>query len=254
MKYAYWDRFCDVFNGCWRVGAPCNNCWAVGNVWRFSQNPNETLFARYTGLVERCMDGEGTYLEWTGKTSVDFEPLEKLARVRKPQVVAFSWRGDWQHEKFSDKQIGEACWYMRESCDHHTFLTLTKRPERLKDNFSCYPTPNIWLGVSAWDQVSHDNACKYLAPLKKMGWHTWISLEPMIEFVDVFKNKFRPDWIVVGAETGKGARRIDSSFVMDVWDSCEKLNIPCFVKQFSEPANIGEYYRQLPPALAVKGE
>src|SRR3989304_1482454 len=98
----YWDCFCDVFNGCEKVSDACLNCWAVKNVWRFAQNPNRKLRARYGELVEKCMDDEGVYYDWTGDTCVDFEPLARLELVRKPRVVAFSWRGDWMYR--ADKE------------------------------------------------------------------------------------------------------------------------------------------------------
>jgi protein gp37 len=44
---------------------------------------------------------------------------------------------------------------------------------------------HIWLGASAWDQPSADEACKYLKDLGRMGWNTWLSLEPLLGPVDL---------------------------------------------------------------------
>jgi protein gp37 len=236
-------------------------------VWRFGCNPNEKLKNRYNELVSRTnVDGFICEYDWTGRTTVDFEPLERLVKVRKLQVVAFSWRGDWMYKPEKD-DIDYALDIM-ESSPQHVFLTLTKRPEKIEPVFydidvehGCRELgggdycPNIWLGVSAWDQVSYENACRYLAPLKKGGWHTWISLEPLLAPVNISAVDFKPDWIVVGAETGKGARHIDSIEILQVWNDCRKLKIPCFVKKIGNTnIAIREGYRQFPREIAEIAE
>lgn len=237
----YWHQFCDVFNGCEKVSPACQNCWAIPNCWRMAASPNAKLKARYGGLVDKHMGPWGIEYDWTGKHTVDWSPLERLYEKKKPQVVAFSWRGDWMCDWTDTKDIDTALDLMG-SLKRHTFLTLTKRPQNIegklygitKDN-GCRELGggdfyrNIWIGVSAWDQPSFDTARECLAPLP---FKTFVSLEPMLGPVRVTMRDKQPDWIICGGESGLGARSLDAQWVRDLEADCYSENIPFFFKQW----------------------
>ena len=234
----YWDCQCPVFNGCERHGPACDRCWAIGFAWRFGWNRSEKLQRRFGPLVEYNDSGEvEREYDWTGATTFDRSPLLKLARVKAGKVVAFSWYGDWMHKQSIENiriVLDEI-----QIIEQHDFLTLTKRPENLLNSLrGWYPIKHLWLGVTAWDQESYNNACKYLSELP--GWHTWISLEPMLSPVDITQSDFRPDFLVVGAETGRGAREIDPAKILTVHRQCRTWDVPCWVKHI--PDNNGYKY------------
>mgnify|MGYP001607413503 CR=1 FL=1 len=108
-----------------------------------------------------------------------------------------------------------------------------------------YPLPNVILGVSAWDQASADEACGWL--LKTPAACQLLCLEPMIEPVDLehiqvlrdsvpdgFRNRLGQDanfWVVVGGESGPGARPCNVEWIRSVVRQCKQAGVPCYVKQ-----------------------
>lgn len=111
----------------------------------------------------------------------------------------------------------------------HTFQVLTKRAERLekiapKLNW----TPNIWLGVT----VESNEQKKRIPYLINTPAHIkYLSIEPMItEIKDLSLDNI--NWVIVGGESGPGARPIQESWVTSIRDNCIENEIPFFFKQW----------------------
>jgi protein gp37 len=111
----------------------------------------------------------------------------------------------------------------------HTFQVLTKRPKRLqKIAHKLKWTDNIWMGVTveANDYVSRVDYLRECDARIK-----FLSLEPLIDSVDKLDYS-GIDWVIVGGESGYGARVIKKEWVLEIKDKCEKLDIPFFFKQW----------------------
>jgi len=105
-----------------------------------------------------------------------------------------------------------------------------------------WPLPNVHLGVSAGHQAAYD---KFVPVLQECPAAVrWVSVEPMTEEIDLRFNRLQirkkkgvivplrgPDWIVVGGESGNGARACEIDWIRSIVQQCERASTPCFVKQ-----------------------
>jgi protein gp37 len=157
-------------------------------------------------------------------------------------------------------------------CKWHTFLVLTKRPERIYPVLYGAPgwylgggdyLPNVWLGTSVESQ-DYVRRLDYLRPLAEGGWHTFVSCEPCLSAIDLRKYMYHNQqwqddegdwhdvdvpgmlhWVIVGAETGPGARPMDPEWARSIASQCKAAGVPLFVKALSGHAPI-------PPDLQVR--
>jgi protein gp37 len=116
---------------------------------------------------------------------------------------------------------------------------------------AAWPLPNVWLGVSVEDQKRAEERIPYL--LDTPAAVRWVSAEPLLERVELFafldsdlRNRSlaalgsRPmpgiDWVVVGGESGNGARLFDPNWAYAMIDACRSARTPIFVKQMGANA------------------
>lgn len=112
------------------------------------------------------------------------------------------------------------------------------------------PLPNVWLGVSVDDQKTADERIPIL--LQTPAAVQWVSVEPLLGPVDLslylsyigqVLSYGGLDWVVVGGESGLGARPCDVAWIRSIVGQCSAAGVPCFVKQLgSRPI-----YRGRPP-------
>jgi len=119
---------------------------------------------------------------------------------------------------------------MNESSSH-TFQILTKRIERVK-----YLSPyirwseNIWLGVS----VEHNDFVSRIDELRDTSAkNKFISFEPLLGEI-ANANLEGIDWVLVGGETGRRARKMEKEWVLSIKKKCRSANIPFFFKQWGK--------------------
>lgn len=125
---------------------------------------------------------------------------------------------------------------------------LTKRPEKMHDivsriwwedgqallwgeTITASPLPNVWLGTSIENQKALDSRFHSLRELRWKGWTTFYSVEPLLEKVNLDLQNYGVDWVIVGGESGKGARPCNYEWVLDIVEQCQKTGTPVFVKQ-----------------------
>ena len=114
-------------------------------------------------------------------------------------------------------------------CPQHQFQVLTKRAERLAQlSPALHWTPNIWMGVSVEDErVKHriDYLQQCQAKIK------FLSLEPLIGPLPNL-NLGNIHWVIVGGESGNGARPMQVEWVTSIREQCTTQNVPFFFKQW----------------------
>jgi protein gp37 len=111
----------------------------------------------------------------------------------------------------------------------HQFQVLTKRAERIEElSPKLVWAPNIWMGVS----IENEKYAYRIAHLRKTGAHVkFLSIEPLIG--PVGKLYLRGiDWVIVGGESGPGARPMEPEWVTDIRDQCLKAGVAFFFKQW----------------------
>ena len=131
--------------------------------------------------------------------------------------------------------------YVRQVCEvmrkayWHTFQVLTKRAERMKELLigplaEYAGLENVWWGVSVEDKKYGLPRIDHLRAIKtaKMP---WLSVEPLLEDLGEFSLE-GIGWVVVGGESGHGARPMDVEWVRHIKRQCEEQHIPFFFKQW----------------------
>lgn len=161
--------------GCTPAGEGCLNCWA-----RSLHNRRHQAYLRGAKLPEQ-------YAYPFEQVQLLPDRLTQPSKWRKPRMIFVCSCSDLFHKQVPDgfilrvyEQILRAPW--------HTFVILTKRPERTQEWLQYYgaigkPLPNLWLGVSCSTQAEVDRMVPIL--LDTPAALRFVSLEPLIEAVDV---------------------------------------------------------------------
>ena len=203
------------------------------------KNPNEKIAERYGG--GECTTGG----KWNGEIRLATERvLTEPLRVKKPQVWAV-WN-DLFHKDVPHGFIVSVFSYI-EAAPWHTFLVLTKRPDRMLYHFrgglsKKFPVlPNLWLGTTIEGPEAlwrRDALVDVPAALR------FISFEPLL--ADVGKVDFTGiGWVIVGGESGPGARPMHPDWARSLREQCLTAQVPFFFKQWGEWAEDGFHFAHL---------
>lgn len=225
-KIQWTDATWNPVTGCSKISAGCANCYA------------EPLAKRLQGM------GQAKY---TDVFAVRWHPKELLRTWgKKPKRIFVCSMGDLFHDDVPDEFIAEIL-YKIDQNPQHTFQVLTKRPDRAKKIEIDYGFPsNMWLGVTV---ENADN----LHRLETLRWTPcalrFVSIEPLLGPLP--KMEWLPDWVIVGGESGPGARPMQPDWARGIRDQCVERGVPFFLKQLGE---FGESGNQNPLRQLAKNE
>ena len=222
-KISYCDYTVNPVTGCSPMGVGCDHCFAKGIVTRFSKNFGRT---KADGFEPRY------HPNWT----------EKLAQIKKPSTVFVAPLGDLFHNDFYGDvspviPCAETIWAITKNMKHQ-YLLLTKRYGRMAESAKAIThlyrenLPNIWWGMSVWGQKSYDLA---IASMRNMPRETklWLSIEPMITPIVSFDYLPCISQVIVGGESGAGARSMPLDWVRTIRNACAESGTPFYFKQYS---------------------
>lgn len=149
-------------------------------------------------------------------------------RWKKPQVIFVNSMSDLFHKSVPDDFIRQVFGTMN-GAHWHTYQVLTKRAERLARLAPDLPwAPNIWMGVS----VESDRYVPRVDLLRSVpAGVRFLSLEPLLGPLPSL-GLDGVDWVIVGGESGPGARPMDSEWVRAIRDRSVESNTPFFFKQW----------------------
>jgi protein gp37 len=162
------------------------------------------------------------------QVSMHERALELPLSWKKPQTVFVNSMSDLFHDKVPEAFIRQVFDVMRRA-SWHTFQVLTKRAERMETlgRKLDWP-PNVWMGVSV-------ETPKYLYRLDHLrrtpARVRFISFEPLLEALGEI-NLDDLHWVIVGGESGPGARPMDAAWVTEIRDQCLAARVPFFFKQW----------------------
>jgi len=232
----------------------CLNCWHRRMTPRLAGN------SHFTKEERAAWAG-------TGPPVLREKELEAPIRLKKPSRIGVQFMGDLFHRAVEDKQI-EDVFRITQIADQHTYIFLTKRPERMAEMFYRenltldFNTDNIWCGISASNQNDLDRWLPTLLHIPEVK--QFVSLEPLLGPVDVSpyikktpeaykilsrfydEKGFKPegdqpersiprlDGIVAGGESGPGARPSHPDWFRKVRDQCQEAGVPFTFKQWGK--------------------
>jgi len=221
--------------GCTKVSAGCAHCYA--------ERMANRLKAMGRPEYQDVVNGNG---RWTGRVTLVPERLEQPLRWRKPRTVFVCSMSDLFHPKVP-MYYHVNIWRAMADTPQHTYQILTKRPramrgrlEPLSQTFGVLP--NVWLGVTAENQEAADERIPLL--LQTPAAVRFVSAEPLLGpitlggAVDYYHgNAYKPtlDWVIVGGESGPGARPMHPDWARSLMDQCQSAGVAFFFKQWGGP-------------------
>jgi protein gp37 len=258
-KIPYVQETWNVFAGCSKISDGCDNCYAEKMSFRLSEMGQE----KYS-LV---LDNAG---KWAGKVYFDEEALGKPSKWDSPRMIFVNSMSDTFHLSVPFSWIDQV---IQTIITHpeHTFLILTKRPERMNayfehylpnnNKFSIYQKLNhLWLGVTAENQITANNRIPLL--LRTPAARRFVSVEPMLGpvnlthlrrlsglgpvginslygaswYEDMDTNRYdsainKIDWVICGEESGPRRRPLKEEWVRNLKNDCARFKVPFFLKQ-----------------------
>jgi protein gp37 len=239
------DATWNPVTGCTKISAGCDHCYAE----RFSE--------RFRGTPDHPFEnGFDLTLRPTRLT----QPLH----WRQPRMIFVNSMSDLFHKEVPKEFIGRVFDTM-ERAHWHTFQVLTKRSSLmrsfLRGRYGAGPGPrHIWLGVSVEDG-SKKGRIRHLQ--ESPSGVRFLSIEPLIGPIGKL-DLTGIDWVIVGGESGPGARPMKSAWVREVRDQCLEKRVALFFKQWGglRPKSGGRdldgrkwsQFPQLPSTASTAGE
>jgi protein gp37 len=154
--------------------------------------------------------------------------LELPLRWKAPKRIFVNSMSDLFHTDVPAEYIKKVFAVMA-SADWHQFQVLTKRAERLRELTDDLPWPaHIWQGVS----IENREYVGRIEDLRASGAAVkFLSLEPLLGPLPKL-NLRGIDWVIVGGESGPGARPMEEEWVIDIRNQCRRADVAFFFKQW----------------------
>lgn len=162
------------------------------------------------------------------KLTLHSHMLGKPLEWKKPSIIFVNSMSDLFHAKVPEQFILDVFETMNKAY-WHQFQILTKRPERVVElNRKLKWTPNIWMGTSV---ENNDYTFRIDSLRKTSAKIKFLSLEPLLSPL-LKLNLKKIDWVIVGGESGFKARPMNSEWVFDIQNQCQRAGVPFFFKQW----------------------
>ena len=200
--------------GCSKVSPGCKLCYA------------ETMARRLKAMgMHRYRNGF--------KVTLQPDLLDTPMKWKQPRIVFVNSMSDLFHEAVPLDYIKKVFATMVE-CPQHTFQILTKRSKRLLEVAQELPwSQNIWMGVSVEnDQMLHRIHNLQAVPASVR----FLSCEPLIGPLESLPLE-KIHWVIVGGESGPGARPMKREWVNSIFRQCKGADVPFFFKQWGGVRN-----------------
>lgn len=195
--------------GCDEISPGCQHCYAK----RFAE--------RWRGIPGHPYEQGFDVKIWT-------ERLEMPLTWKKPRLVFVNSMSDLFHPEVPDEFIKDVLDVMKRA-NWHQFQLLTKRPQRMLE-IACQVKelpPNVWAGVSVESQAwTRRIDILRQVPAKVR----FLSCEPLLGPLELKLDEIH--WVIVGGESGIGARPIKIEWVREIREQCLEADVPFFFKQW----------------------
>ena len=208
------DATWNPVRGCTKISPGCKHCYA------------ETFAERWRGIPDHPY-GQGFDLRLVP------EKLDEPLRWKRPRRIFVNSMSDLFQVGVDEPFIRRVFDTMN-AANWHTYQVLTKRADRMLATTRALPLalvqqPHIWLGVSVEDR-------RYGLPRIDLLRQTpaavrFLSIEPLLEDLGEL-DLGGIHWVIVGGESGPGARPMSKAWVTSIQQQCRKQRVPFFFKQW----------------------
>lgn len=213
-KIEWTDATWNPVRGCTKISPGCAHCYA------------ETFAERFRGVP-------GHPYEQGFDLRLIPEKLTEPFKWATSKMVFVNSMSDLFHEDVPDDYIERVARVMV-AANWHTFQVLTKRAERLRDLLQskfafAAGLPHIWWGVSVENRKHGLPRIEHLRAARPAM--TFLSIEPLLEDLGTL-NLDGIDWVIVGGESGHGARPMREEWVVGIQQQCVGAGVSFFFKQW----------------------
>jgi protein gp37 len=203
------DATWNPVTGCTKISPGCKNCYAERMALRLKAMGQPNYRQGFTPTLQPQM-------------------LDLPLRWRAPQRIFVNSMSDLFHKDVSTDYIKRVFEIMNRA-DWHQYQVLTKRSERVLElNDQLDWSPQIWMGVS----VESEKYKYRIDHLRETRAHIrFLSLEPLLGSLGEL-NLNRIHWVIVGGESGPGARGVEGDWITEIRDQCISSQTAFFFKQW----------------------
>lgn len=213
-KIEWTDATWNPVRGCDEITPGCDHCYAKTFAERFRGVPGHPYEQGFD--LRLVPDKLGDPLRW-----------------KKPKMIFVNSMSDLFHKDVPEAYV-EAVARVMERANWHTYQVLTKRSSRMRNllqtrlQFAAH-LPHIWWGVSVEDRAHGLPRIEHLraAPAAVR----FLSVEPLLEDLGEV-NLQGIHWMIVGGESGHGARPMQKDWVLSLRDRCARSGVRFFFKQW----------------------
>jgi len=237
-KIEWTDATWNPVRGCTKISPGCKHCYAEA-------------------FAERFRDVPGHPYEMGFDLRLVPEKLEEPLKWSRPRLVFVNSMSDLFHPGVPDEYIIKVAAVMK-AATWHTFQVLTKRSVRMRELLNsklqfAAQSEHIWWGTSVEDQK---HGLVRVDDLRAANVRVrFLSVEPLLEDLGVL-NLSDIHWVIVGGESGLGARPMRKEWVVSLRDQCWEAKVPFFFKQWGGLHKSktgreldGQTYDEYPPPL-----
>ena len=195
--------------GCTKISPGCKFCYAERMAHRLQAMGQQ----RYRNAFQLTLQPDA---------------VEAPLHWRTPRIIFVNSMSDLFHKDVPLDHI-KRCFDVMERASQHTFQILTKRPERAAELCARLPWPsNIWMGTS----IENADYVWRLESLRIIPARVrFLSVEPLLGAIPRLPLK-GIHWVIVGGESGPGARPMKIEWVREIRDQCVTKEVPFFFKQW----------------------
>jgi len=203
--------------GCTRISPGCAHCYA------------ERMASRLQAMgQERYRNGFDLTLQE--------DVVELPLRWKTPRLIFVNSMSDLFHDGVPVAFI-QRCFDVMRQASHHVFQVLTKRPKRAAELAGILPwQENIWLGTSV-ETARYTSRIRVLQGISARV--RFLSIEPLLGAIPSLPLD-GIHWVIVGGESGPGARPMQPEWVCQIRDQCLNNKVPFFFKQWGAFGADGE--------------
>lgn len=226
--------------GCAKISPGCKHCYA------------EVFAERFRGVRGHRYE-HGFDLRLTPET------LDLPLRWTRPRLVFVNSMSDLFQAGVPDEYI-DRVYDVMERATQHTFQVLTKRPDRMAAHLEQRARPplaNVWHGMSIESEPTAQARTAFLSRIRRWSTITFVSAEPLLGHIPTlgfslgvvydgerWKRRLHSDvdWLIVGGESGLGARPMHPRWARRLRDQAEAAGVAFHFKQWGQYRPIGPLY------------